>query len=195
VFTAGPDAEDHNCHAVLWSKKSFAGTMKVSFEFTRLDSINRFVNIIYFQANGTGEGPYQKDIHAWQELRKTPFMKTYFENMDLLHVSFAAFGNDNDDPEDYIRVRRYPVRQDRSFDQIEVEPTIFNTDLFLPNKTVELCFIKTQNDLALEITGGESPFYHHWDLSGVDPTFNGPIGIRQMWQKCSKYKNIKIFTA
>ncbi len=194
VFESGPVRGDHACNAVLWTKKSFSGDLKVSFEFTRLDTVNRFVNIIYFHANGIGKGPYEKDIHKWKHLRNIPYMRTYFQYMDMLHVSYAAFDNENDEPEDYIRVRRYPVREDRDFHQMEVDGTVFNTGLFKPGISYKMTWIKTEKDLALEIKGDNKEVHHYWDISTVEPTFNGPIGIRHMHQKCSRYKNFEIFT-
>lgn len=191
-FKAGPDAGDNAHHGVLWTRESFSGDMKVEFEFTRLDKINRYVCILYFHANGIGEGDYHRDIHRWAHLREVPWMKTYFEYMDLLHFSFAAFGNNDDASDDYLRVRRYPVREDRDFSQMEVEGTVFNTGLFLPGKTYRLSLIKTSDELALHIEGDGKTLYHHWDISAVEPTKSGPFGIRQMWQKQARYKNIKI---
>ncbi|PCJ62868.1 MAG: hypothetical protein COA79_01710 [Planctomycetota bacterium] len=193
-FISGPEAGDNAHHGVLWTKETYSGDMKVTFEFTRLDTINRYVNILYFHANGIGEGEYKKNIHEWADLREVPLMATYFEKMDLLHISFAAFGNSNDDADDYIRVRRYPVREDRSFDQIEVDGTIHNTNLFLPNVKSLVCFIKTKTALAMKISIDGVDFYHHWDISTVEETESGAFGIRQMWQKESIYKNIKIYT-
>ena len=193
-FKSGPDAGNNAHHGVLWTKQSFDGDMKVDFEFTRLDTINRYVCILYFHANGIGEGEYHKDIHSWSALRTEPWMKTYFEKMDMLHLSFAAYGNNDDTPDDYLRVRRYPVRGDRSFSQIEVEGTVHNTGLFLPEKTYKMSMVKTLDTLALWIDGDGQSLYHCWDISKVDPTESGPFGIRQMWQKHSRYKNIKIYT-
>ena len=193
-FKSGPEAGDNAHHGVLWTKQSFAGDMKVQFDFTRLDTVNRGVCILYFHANGIGEGEYAKDIHSWAHLREVPWMKTYFEKMDMLHISFAAFGNSNDEPDDYIRVRRYPVREDRDFDQMEVDGTVFETGLFVPQKTYATTFIKTAGELVMEIKGDGKTLYHHWDISTVEPTESGPFGIRQMWQKHAVYKNIQIFT-
>ena len=91
-------------------------------------------------------------------------------------------------------VRRYPVRADRDFDQMEVDGTIFETGLFIPEKTYATTFIKTRDELVMEIKGDGKSLYHHWDISTVEPTEDGPFGIRQMWQKHAVYKNIKIFT-
>lgn len=194
VFQAGPEAGDNAHHGVLWTKESFHGDMKVEFDFTRLDTVNRGVCILYFHANGIGEGDYVRDIHAWAHLRQVPWMKTYFEHMDLLHLSFAAFGNEDDGADDYLRVRRYPVRPDRDFSQIEVEGTVYNTGLFETGVTTHITLIKTRDELVLHIKGVDRELYHCWDISTVEPTENGPFGIRQMWRKESRYQNIKIYT-
>lgn len=194
VFAAGPKQEDSS-HAVLWTKQRFQGCMRVQFTMTRLDTINRFVNILYFQANGIGTKEAPKDIHSWREDRKIPYMATYFQKMDLLHMSYAAFDNAQDLDEDYIRIRRYPVTKERSFDQIEVEPTIFNTNFFKPNQACEMEVIKSNTDIAIRITGENKELYHHWDISSVDPVTEGPLGIRHMHQKITRYQDIKVFTA
>lgn len=194
-FQAGPEAGNNAHHGVLWTKQRFVGDMKVEFEFTRLDEINRYVCILYFHANGIGEGAYAKDIHSWAHLREEPWMKTYFEHMDMLHLSFAAFGNNDDEPDDYLRVRRYPVRADRDFSQIEVEGTVHKTGLFLPGKPYAVTLVKTTDALGLHICGDGKELYHCWDISGVEPTVEGPFGIRHMWQKHAIYKDLKIFTA
>lgn len=190
IFAAGPIAKDNASHAVLWTKDKFDGDVKVDFDFTRFDTINRYVNIIYFQARGDGDNP--EDIHSWRDQREIPFMSTYFNNMNLLHVSYAAFGNDNDDPEDYIRVRRYPVRPDRSFAQMEVEPTYFNTELFQPGFTYHMCFIKTDECLALQVSNDNVNKVFTWNLADIEPVTNGPIGIRHMFCKCSRYKDFTV---
>ena len=194
TFAAGPKQHDSS-HAVLWTKQRFAGDMRVCFTMTRLDEINRFVNILYFQAKGLGTVESPLDIHSWGDQRTIPAMATYFKGMDLLHMSYAAFGNDNDEADDYIRIRRYPVTPERSFDEIEVEPTIFNTGLFLTGISYEMEVIKTGTDLALRVTGPEQELYQHWDISSVAPVNDGPLGIRHMHKKVTRYKDIRVYTA
>ena len=92
ILSAGPIARDNASHCVLWTNKSFEGDVKIEFDYWRIDSIQKFVNIIYIQATGKEEGPYTKDIAEWSDLREIPFMRTYYNNMKLLHISFAAFG-------------------------------------------------------------------------------------------------------
>lgn len=193
VFAAGPTAQDHACHAVLWTKQSFKGPMKVEFDFTRLDTVNRYVNILYFHAKGWGEG-VPDDIHTWADQREVPYMRTYFSKMDLLHLSFAAFGDENDDDDNYLRVRRYPIHEGRSFRQTEVGPTIEESGFFKPGVLHRMCFFKTDSELALRLHCGEEALCHIWDITKVEPTCEGPLGIRHMFSKCSRYKDLRIYT-
>ena len=107
-FSAGPEFRNDAHHAVLWTKQSFEGDVKIEYAYTRTDSETRCVNILYIQATGNGEGPYAKDISKWSELRQVPMMRTYYENMNTLHISYAAFPN-SEDSSSYIRARRYPA--------------------------------------------------------------------------------------
>ncbi len=101
LLSAGPIARDHASHCVLWTRESFHGDVKIEFDYWRMDTIQRWVNILYIQATGTGNGQYAEDISTWSHLRQTPFMRMYFDHMNLLHVSFAAFGAE-EGGEDYI---------------------------------------------------------------------------------------------
>ncbi len=194
IFSAGPVANDHASHAVLWTKDSFDGDIKIEWDFTRLDTICRYVNIIYIQATGKEDGPYTKDIAEWSELRQIPYMNSYFDTMNLLHISYAAFGNQNDEPDDYVRARRYPTRPDRPFNETDLEPDNFETGLFQPGIEYHFTFIKTAEDLFFEVKNDEVCKLFHWPLENVEPVSEGRVGIRHMFTRCSRYKNIKIST-
>lgn len=197
VFSAGPHAGDHASHAVLWTQNTFAGNLKIEFDFTRLDTINRYVNILYIQASGINRGPYAKDITTWAHLRRVPYMSNYFDNMHLLHISYAAFNNNDDLDNDYIRIRRYPRFPEQNFNATEIKPDILNTGLFLPGIPYHFTLIKTDSDLFFEVRKVEAPEegnQWHWSLEGVPPLSPGPIGIRHMWKRCSCYRNIQIAT-
>lgn len=194
VFSAGPIVGDNASHAVLWTKDSFSGDVKIQFDFTRLDTINRYVNILYIQATGIEEEPYSKDIAEWSELRQVPYMKSYFDTMNLLHISYAAFNNDDDKPDDYVRARRYPTRPGKPFDQIDIKPDNFNTGLFIPGETYHFTCIKSSTDLFLEVKNDKIRKLFHWSLKGIEPVDEGRIGIRHMFTRCSRYANMEVST-
>lgn len=194
IFASGPVAGDNGSHAVLWTKADFAGDIRIEFDFTRLDTVMRYVNILYIQATGKGDEPYTEDIADWAHLRAVPFMASYFNTMDLLHISYAAFGNKDDNEEDYVRARRYPTRPDRAFNQTDLPPDNFDTGLFKPGITYHLTAIKTDDDLFLEVKNAEERQLFHWPLDNVEPLAHGRVGIRHMWTRCSRYANITIAT-
>ena len=190
IFEAGPYAQDHASMSVIWTKESFAGDFKLEFDYTRLDSINRFVNILYLQATGLG-GDSPEDIHSWADQREIPYMKSYFQRMKLLHISFAAFGNDNDDPEDYIRARHYPVLTSETN---EILNTVYNSKLFEPGTLRHITVTKTDSSLGFKVEGyGIETLDHSWNISALAKLAPGPIGIRHMCCRCSRYANLKVW--
>lgn len=192
-FKAGPEVENDAHHAVLWTKESFLGDVKIEFDYTKTDNENRFVNILYIQATGDEEGVYEKDISKWNNLREIPKMKMYFENMNTLHISFSAFGNDGAGLY-YVRARRYPKPDNKPFDSIVVEPSYDMQGLFEKGKTYHITAIKTSEKLSfrMEHDGQEELF--EWDISKLKPITEGRIGIRHMYTRSAIYKNFKIFT-
>ena len=77
----------------------------------------------------SGTGPYKTDITEWNELRKVPAMKTYFNNMNLYHISYAAFGDDGKATQSYIRGRRYMPNR-TGLKGTDLEPDYYFDDLF-----------------------------------------------------------------
>jgi hypothetical protein len=165
---AGPEFGNDAHHMVLWTKQTFAGDVKIEFEYTRTDSATKAVNILYIQATGKGEGDYVEDIFKWNDLRTIPSMGTYFNNMKTLHISFAAFPN-NEETQDYIRVRRYPVTTDKGFKQLEVEPTYFDTGLFKTGITYKITVIKNNKNLFFRVEGDGLSKLYSWDTSHLPP--------------------------
>lgn len=190
VFKAGPDPNESASHAVLWTHDSFAGNIKIEWDYTRLDTAKSFVNIIFIQATGKEEGPYLKDIASWSALRREPYMKYYFDNMNLFHISYAV----NHAEDDYVRLRRYPTGPDRPFNQIDIPPDYFNTGIFLPNVTYHFTVVKAENEIFFEVKNKEVRKLFHWSTESVDPITEGRVGIRHMCTRVARYKNIMIST-
>ena len=193
TFAAGPRAGNHADHAVLWTKKNFSGNVKIEFDYSRLDSsINNYVNILYIQATGTGKGKFKKDILKWQNLRKIPYMKSYFNNMNLLHISFAA----NPATDDYIRARRYPRQKNQGFGKTELKPDYLKVKLFSPNKLYHIVCIKRDRQLIFSVTDMATKLTKrfYWDLTQTKAINYGRVGIRHMYSRTSRYKNFKIST-
>lgn len=190
-FAAGPEVKNDAHHAVLWTKKAFAGDIKVEFDYIRTDNENRWVNIIYIQATGTGK--FDSDIAKWAKERTEPAMKLYFENMNALHISYAAFGNDGDGTY-YIRARRYPKAAGKPFADTELPPSYDQKGFFKPNQVYHITVIKTNDEAFFSMESKDGIETFNWDLSNVEQLSPGKIGLRHMYGRSALYKNIKVYT-
>ncbi|EOR93921.1 hypothetical protein ADIARSV_2914 [Arcticibacter svalbardensis MN12-7] len=194
-FIAGPKNRNDAHHGVLWSKESYKGDIKLEYYYTRTDSAVVNVNILYIQAQGIGTGPYDKDISKWNKLREVPEMGIYYNYMNPLHISLAAFPMVNEDPQnDYIRVRKYPISEGRKFSETEIPETAFKTGLFLPNVTYKITVIKTKTNLYFKIVGNKQSKLFSWKLKEGQSPEEGRIGLRHMFTRSARYKDFKIYT-
>jgi hypothetical protein len=192
---AGSANRDDAHHTVLWTKASFEGDIKIEYNYTRTDTQIINVNILYIQAQGLGIANFDKDISQWNSFREVPTMSTYYNYMTPLHISYAAFPMVNDDPEnDYLRVRKYPITNDKTFHQTEVEPTYFNTGLFLPNVTYKVTVIKTKSILHLNVEGGGENKLYSWPLSKDQSPQEGRVGLRHMYTRSAQYSDFSVYT-
>ncbi|SEQ79356.1 protein of unknown function [Hyunsoonleella jejuensis] len=192
-YKAGPEAGNDAHHAVLWTKESFSGDVKIEFDYMKTDDANKYVNILYIQATGDEEGVYEKDISEWKHLREVPKMRMYFENMNTFHISFSAFGNKGDGLH-YVRARRYPKPDDKHFNSTMVEPSYDMQGLFETGKTYHITAIKTSEKLSFKMEYEDKVEYFEWDIKKVEPITEGRIGIRNMYTRSAIYKNFKIYT-
>ena len=194
LFKAGPIPASDADHAVLWTKQSFKGDLRIEFDFIRMDTATKFVNIIYLDAEGSGVGVYNKDISKWGSLRTVPAMKTYFEHMNAYHISFAAFENDNSNPaEDYIRARQYLPERGKGLSETELKPDYLRTGLFKTGMLNHITIIKTGEDIYMKIKNSEKEQICHWKTNNFPALNLGRIGIRLMGSRVSEFGNFKVF--
>ena len=193
-FSAGPVNRDDAHHAVLWTRDSFKGDVKIEYHYTRTDTALVNVNILYIQASGIGEAPYDEDISLWNDLRKVPTMSIYYNYMRTYHISYAAFKMVNEDPDDdYIRIRKYPVTEEITFDDMEILPAFYKTGLFLPGETYKITVIKTATRLFFSVEGEGTEILYSWELEEVDPIDEGRIGLRHMYTRSANYSDFKVY--
>lgn len=193
LFKAGPTAASDADHSVLWTKKEFSGDIKIEFDFTRRDEATRYVNILYLYAQGSGEAPYEKDISRWNTLREVPAMKQYFNHMNLFHVSFAAFENENTLPgADYIRARRYLPSGGKGLTGTDLQPEYFNTGFFEPDVLHHFTLIRKGDTVWMEISAGNRRQLYHWTSPHIGSLTSGRIGLRLMGSRASEFKNFNV---
>jgi arylsulfatase A-like enzyme len=191
-MTAGPEYENDAHHMVLWTKEEFEGDLKIEYEYIRLDEETRCVNILYIQATGSGEEPYVKDITEWNELRRVPAMSMYFDHMNTYHLSYAAFPN-NEDTTSYIRARRYMPNK-TGLKGSNLEPDYFPEGLFKTGVPHKITVIKKDRDIFMRVENAEEVYYCHMSNPDLPAIKEGRVGLRHMFTRSARYKNIRIST-
>jgi lysophospholipase L1-like esterase len=193
TLTAGPTYKNDAHHMVLWTKESFAGDLKIEFDYTRLDREKRCVTILYIQATGSGKAPYAKDITKWNRLRKVPAMATYFNNMNTYHISYAAFPNSGEDRTSYIRGRRYMPHKTR-LKGTDLDPDYYPKGLFATGVKHHITVIKKDRDLFMRVENPDVVYYCHMANPKLPVIKEGRIGLRHMFTRSATYKNIQVST-
>ncbi|MEM7682884.1 MAG: DUF1961 family protein [Planctomycetota bacterium] len=190
-MTSGPRAFNDAHHMVLWTKDSFEGDVKIEYEYTRLDFETSFVNILYIQATGSGQGRFATDITEWSVHRETPAMRMYFDHMHLYHISYAAFGNTDSEVTDYIRARRY-MPHATGLKGTELTPDYTDTGLFAPGVPHKITVIKSDRALLMRVENAEQTRTFHFKNENLPAITEGRIGLRQMFARSSRYKNFRV---
>lgn len=184
-------------HTVLWTRRSFTGDLRVDFRYTRLDDTGpgqNGVNILYFHAQGSGKSPYEKDIHAWRDLRTVASMKWYFEHMDAYHISFSAYSRAESTDQDYVRFRRYLPERGKGLAGTEVLPTYHAPELFRTGVPYAFTLIRRGAKICLMVRderGGAARVFA-WDASSMPLLESGRIGIRHMAGRAALYEDFKV---
>ncbi len=192
-FAAGPVAWEDEHHAVLWTRRTFEGDLRIEYDYTRLDDAIRFVTILYVHATGKGTDGFDEDIMKWRDRRETPSMSHYFNHMNTYHVSYAAFGTRNEDPElDYIRTRRYLPNEGGGLQGTGLQPDYWRTGLFDTGVLHRIVVIKKGDSLLMRIEADGRQYFCHWDVSVFPPLNSGRIGLRHMYTRSATYRNFRV---
>ena len=179
-------------HEVLWTKKKFSGDIRIEYDYTRLDTSTHFASMIYLFAEGSGVGPYKKEITQWNELRKIPKMNIYFNHMNLYHISYASFGIGADRRE-YIRARRYMPEKNGLTGTI-MENEYFETGFFYTGEKHHITIVREGKYLFMRVSNKEKSCLYNWDTSQFPPVKSGHIGLRLMCSRAALINNFQIFT-
>ena len=196
-FAAGPTHRHNPDHAVLWTKQSFSGDVRIDFEYTKTDDEIRNVNIIYLLATGQGDAPFVQDIFTWRDLREEPAMRMYFDHMNTYHVSFAAFPmeNEDQDPEaDYIRARRYLPEAGNGLTGTALQPDYEPEGLFRRGVPHQITVIKHGDHLFMRVQNEEQTMICHWPTNTHPDIQSGRIGFRHMFTRSARYRDIRVST-
>ncbi|WP_394153768.1 DUF1961 family protein [Vibrio maritimus] len=195
LVSAGPEEGNHAHHIVAWTKETFSGDIRLDFTYTRNDDAVKFVNIVYLYATGLGENGFTKDIFEWRKLREEPYMRHYFDNMNSYHISFAAYGlEEEENPKDYVRARRYLPANGNGLKGTNLEGDYSDTGLFAKDVPHQITVIKRGDNLWMEASNGVRSGLFHWDTSTHPDLSEGRVGIRHMFSRKATYRDFTVST-
>ncbi len=190
---AGPRWKSQDHHMVLWTKQEFTGDLKIEYEFTRTDMEDiGSVILIYIQATGEGNEGFDEDITKWNDFRKVPYMKSYFQNMNLYHISYSTgspfiAGNGAD----YVRARRY-MPETNTLRGTELPQEYADTGLWLPGVTYQMTILKNDFEIAMKVAGPDKTSYFYFKNDQFPAVTHGRIGLRHMYTRSARYKNFRV---
>jgi hypothetical protein len=190
TLTAGPEFKNDAHHMVLWTRREFTGDLKIEYDFTRRDNENRCVNIIYIQATGSGKKGFHRDIARWNAARKVPSMKTYYNNMNTYHISYAAFP---DDTKSYIRGRRYMPHR-TGLKGTDLKPEYWSETLFATGVKHHITIVKKDRVIYMKIQNSREVVHCYFENEKLPVITEGRVGLRHMFTRSSTYKNFTIST-
>ncbi|WP_369410415.1 DUF1961 family protein [Neiella litorisoli] len=192
---AGPEANNHAHHFVVWTKQSFSGDVKIEYEYTRTDDAIRYVNILYVLATGEGTAEFSKDIMDWADYRNEPYMRHYFDNMNAYHISYAAYGITNEDADkDYVRSRRYMPLENNGLKGTALEGDSFNTGFFKTGVPHQITVIKKGDELWMKVANDQQSQVYQWSTASHPDISEGRIGLRHMYTRSAIYKDFSVST-
>lgn len=179
-----------DCYAVLWTKDSFNGNLKIEYDFLRADDNPNGVNILYIQATGHERKGYGKDISKWSKKRTNAYMSDYYAHMHTYHLSYAA------SKEDYIRGRRYLPDQWLP-DKAKLWGTAIKGEskhvgIFGDKQWVHVTVIKYVKELYVQFQHPNKTVYLHLKNTDKPAIEEDRIGLRLMPKRISYFKNFRV---
>ncbi len=178
--------DTENGYAVLWTKPSFDGDLRIEYDFQRVDNVNHGVNILYIQATGDGQDGCDEDINKWSGRRRKAAMSDYFLTMHTYHISYAT------DKNDYIRGRRYLPLTDNRLQGTELSGEITEAGLFDDKEWIHVTAIKRAKEIWIEFKHPKKTTLCHFENMDKPPVTHGRVGLRLMPGRMSRFKNFQI---
>lgn len=123
-------------------------------------------------------------------------MRTYFNHMNLLHISYAAYGQLSEyvPGYDYIRARRYMPEKSGGLANTDFDPSYFRTGLFKTDVPHRITVIKTGDALFMHVRNDKQKKLCHWETGAFPAILEGRIGLRHMWTRAARYRDFRVST-
>ena len=192
-FISGMIPSMDSGHGVLWTKKEYFGNVEIEFDYTRLDDSNEdsvTACLLYFHAEGNGDGPYDRDISKWNLSRTVPAMTLYFGHMRLFHISFAAFDR-RFEPHSYVRGRIYKAGE---LEGTNLSPDYLPGSFFTPRLKYHIIAGVKDDTLYFKAERNGETLDAEWKIPETETRRHGRIGIRQMSSRAMHIENMTVRT-
>ena len=192
-FISGSIPSVDSGHGVLWTKEEYSGDVEIEFDYTRLDEKDEesvTACLLYFHAEGNGDGPYDRDISKWNLLRTIPAMNLYFGHMRLYHISFAAFDR-RFEPHSYVRGRIYKAGE---LEGTNLSPDYLPGDFFTTGLKYHITAGVKGSTLYFKAEREGKTLSASWEIPEGSRRNHGRIGMRQMSSRSSHIENMTIRT-
>lgn len=118
-------------------------------------------------------------------------MREYFGHMHAYHLSYAAFTNDDSNDPGYIRARRYMAG---ALEGTEIVPEYDPAGLFAHGVPHRMTVVKSGDHIYLSIVNANRDLFCHWHNTSFSPITDGRIGLRHMFTRAARYRDIRIST-
>jgi len=189
---AGPAEHSDTSHCVLWTKASFAGDLRIEYDYTRTDQTPKGVNLIYIQATGSGAPGQPKDIFQSTESRAVAKMSAYFNHMHLYHISYAVEPPKRDG-NDYVRARRYMPETGKGLAGTDIEPNSYRrTGLFRAGVRHRITIVKRDWDLFMRVTNADQQACNHLTNHRLPPITGGRVALRLMAGRSARFTDFRV---
>lgn len=194
TLRAGDGTDAKADHAILWSRRSFAGDLRVEWDYTVLDRYSSVVppggycSALLLYGHGIGSAEAPADLLAWspQARQADTSGRTMSETTSGLQLNYAFVG----DP----RGNRVRLRVNPGY-RLGAESA--ETDFFEVGVPYHVAIEKHQATLSITVTESRSSrvFSTRFDDPLLHQHSNGRIGFRNMNRRESVYANIRVYEA
>lgn len=192
TFRAGDGTDANADHAILWSKRSFSGDLRVEWDYTVLDRYsstippNGYCSALMLYSSGAGTFGLPTELLAWpQQARQADTSGRYFhERTRGLQLNYAFVG----DP----RGNRFRIRANPGY-LLGTESD--ETDFFRPGASYHVAVEKTGAVVGVKVA--ELSSGREFSTTFADPLLqnysSGRIGLRNMNRRESRYAKVRVY--
>jgi hypothetical protein len=190
TLRAGDGTNPKSDHAVLWTKATFSGDLRVEYDFTVLDRYstsipsNGYCSAVLLYSRPSASAPFASDLADWPVARRNADTsgRALNEAVDGLQFNYAF----NGDP----RGNRFRLRANPGYvligESVEMK-------LFAPGIEHHVVVEKRGDSMTVSAAGSDGQrFAKTFSAPPLAKQSSGHVGLRNMNRREARYRNIRI---